>query len=67
MENKDNKLSYANYLRVCEKISEELSQIECIDLLQEVVYELTNDRWSSADDRLGGIHEVLSKVLKIEL
>lgn len=62
----DHKIKHGLYLAIIEKINS-LDDQGRIDLLHEMCFELTNDRWSNNDDRIVGIFEAMEGCLNMDI
>lgn len=62
----DHKITHGLFMAITEKINS-LDDQGRSDLLSEMVYELTNDRWSNNDDRMVGILEAMEVCLNMDI
>ena len=65
MPSKD-KMDYGDYCRMMEVVNS-MDYEARADLLNEILFELASSRWDSAEDRIGGIHEVITSICKIDV
>lgn len=60
------KMDHGDYIKMMEVVNG-MDYEARADLLNEILFELASNRWDSADERIGGIHEVITSICGIDV